>query len=125
MAKGQGYLGSTSVIEELEKIRIRQGLTSSTTTSGTLVGMIAAVVSGSATKTIFPSTTTAITAPVNLATAWTIAGLDSYNIVITLNGTGMLVPGVDYNITTGTTINRLGGATYVVGETYTIMLFAI
>lgn len=123
--KGQGYLGNTSLLEELEKLRLRQGLTiSNSGGAGSILGMISAVVGGSASKIIFGGATTSITPPINGATTWTITGLSDYTYVITLNGTGLLVPGVDYTISTDT-ITRIGGFQFVTGEIYTIMLFSI
>lgn len=122
MAKGQGYLGNTSLLEELEKIRLRQGIISSLS-GGSIAGMISGTVGGTASKIIFGGATTTIPMATNGTTTWTITGLSDYNYIITLNGTGLLVPGVDYTVATDT-ITRIGGFQFVTGEIYTIMLFS-
>lgn len=121
--KGQGQYNIT-LIDELEKIRVRQGLTKAGAGTGSIVGMITAKVDDSATQMIFGGATTAIDPPFGGSDSWTIADLDSYTFIITLNGTGILNPAIDYNLSGLTTIRLVSPTTFITDEIYTIMLFS-
>ncbi len=121
---GKTGLAGYTLLQELDRIRLHQGINSSTTTAkGSLLGMINAEVDGSATLTLFGSSPVGITAPKDGTVTWTVPEIIDYDIVITLNGTGLLIPSINYKISGGGDIGRLGGAKYESGEIYTIMLF--
>ena len=119
--KGLPVLGGITINEQLEKIKNRQGIVNSATvTKGSILGIITALVGGTASKNIFGSDITLITPPLNNTNTWTIDGLNEYNVVIQLNGTGILTEGTDYNIASDT-ITRVGNFFYN-NEVYTLML---
>lgn len=93
-----------------------------TPVSGNLAGYITMVVGGTSTFTIVLPYSTVTTTALVMGTTYTNILFNNYNIILYGNGSGILIPGVDYSLS-GSVITRLNSQIFNTGQVYYIHLF--
>lgn len=92
------------------------------TTSSVVYGRIVFTVGGASNLVVFNPYSIATTTTASAGTTYTNTLLGTYNIAVYNNGTGILIPGVNYSFT-GNVITKLGSGTFTNGEVYYIDLY--